>query len=43
MSGAAEYMNECDRRAEEGTVLANDGSSAHILTERLMSVAVLAH
>jgi hypothetical protein len=41
MSGAAEYMDECDRSAERGTVLAQDGSSALLLAERLSSIPIL--
>jgi hypothetical protein len=31
MSGAAEYLDRLERDVEETTVLANDGSSAHLL------------
>ena len=31
MSGAAEYLDRLERDAEEVTVLASDGSSAHLL------------
>lgn len=38
MSGAAQYMDEYDERAEEMTLLANDGSSANLLEERLVNI-----
>lgn len=35
MSGAAEYMDRCDQDAESLLALAEDGSSAPLLIERI--------
>ncbi|EKM51666.1 uncharacterized protein PHACADRAFT_261937, partial [Phanerochaete carnosa HHB-10118-sp] len=42
MSGAAEYMDKCDRDAEDMQVLAEDGSSSAVLLEQLQRIAILA-
>ena len=40
MSGAAEYLDRLERDAEEMTVLASDGSSAHLLHGLLTLVPI---
>ncbi|KZP08073.1 hypothetical protein FIBSPDRAFT_840587 [Athelia psychrophila] len=42
MSGAAEYLDRCDREHEDRKVLARDGSSAEFLTTRLQRVFLVA-
>ncbi|EJD47732.1 hypothetical protein AURDEDRAFT_86599 [Auricularia subglabra TFB-10046 SS5] len=42
MSGAAEYFEKVEREDDEQAVLAPDGSSAHILEERITRVLVMA-
>lgn len=40
MSGAAEHIDDIDREMEDTLVLAKDGSSAHLLSSALSSLAV---